>query len=345
MQPIKATGDFWAERTPMPTASEYAGAVTVKGEIYVILPNSTYFYNPSIDMWASKSSMPTVQYGFAIATYQNMIYVFGGCSGFNPTSGYPINCTHANEVFNPATDSWEKRAPMLTARAELQANVVNGKIYLIGGTLPSGDISNASEVYDPSSNSWSSALPIPYPVGLYASAVLNNKIYIEGGGQSGPKISDLNQIYDPETNVWTLGAPLPAPLVWAGAASTTGVFAPAQLYVLGGTSDGINGVNTNRIYDPQSNSWTIGALMPTTRGALSAAVANDTLYALGGTDNFPNPQAGTKAANEEYFPSGYRDLLPSSPSLSSIYIAVTVAVFALIAVAATVIIRKHRNKD
>ena len=59
MQPIEATGDFWAERTPMPTASEYAGAETVKGEIYVILPNSTYFYNPSTDMWASKSSMPT----------------------------------------------------------------------------------------------------------------------------------------------------------------------------------------------------------------------------------------------------------------------------------------------
>ena len=113
MQPVKATGDFWTERTPMPTASEYAGAVTVKGEIYVILPNSTYFYNPATDTWASKSSMPTVQYGFAIATYQNMIYVFGGCSGFNPTSGYPINCTQANEVYNPATDSWEKRAPCL----------------------------------------------------------------------------------------------------------------------------------------------------------------------------------------------------------------------------------------
>ncbi len=345
MLPAKATGDFWVERTPMPTASEYAGAVTIKGEIYVILPNSTYFYNPSTDTWASKSSMPTVQYGFAIATYQNMIYVFGGCSGFNPTSGYPINCTQASEMFNPETDSWEKRAPMPTARAEFQANVVNGKIYLFGGTLPNGDISNASEVYDPYSNSWSVAAPIPYPVGLYASAVLNNKIYVEGGGQSGPKISDLNQIYDPETNVWTLGAPLPVPLVWAGAASTTGVFAPSRLYVLGGTSDGINGVNTNRIYDPQSNNWTIGALMPTTRGALSVAVVNDIVYALGGTDNFPNPQAGTKAANEEYFPSGYSELLPSSNNLSSIYIVVTVAVFAVIAVAVVVIIRKHRNRN
>ncbi len=344
IEPVKAAGDFWVERAPMPTASAYAEAVTIKGEIYVILPSSTYSYDPPTDTWASMISMPTVQYGFAVAAYQNMIYVFGGCSGFNPTSGYPINCTQANRVFNPATNSWENRAPMPTARAEFQANVVNGKIYLIGGTLPSGDISNASEVYDPPTNSWSTAAPIPFPVGLYASAVVNNKIYVEGGGQSGPKIIDLNQIYDPETNVWTLGEPLPAPVVWAAAASTSGVVANARLYVLGGTSDGLNGVNTNRVYNPQSNSWTVGALMPTARGALTVAVVNDTLYVLGGTDNFPNPQAGIKAASEQYFPSGYGEASPSS-TLPAMYIEVTVAVAVIITIVVAFIIRKHRKKD
>ncbi len=345
MQPAKAAGDFWVEKAPMPTASAYAGAVTVEGEIYVIIPNFTYLYDPSTDTWATRSSMPTVQYGFASATYQNMIYVFGGCSGFNPTSGYPINCTQANEVFNPATNTWKNRAPMPTARAEMQANVVNGKIYLIGGTLINGDISNATEVYDPSSDSWSKAAPIPYPVGLYASAVVNNKIYVEGGGQSGPKISDLNQIYDTKTNVWNLGEPLPAPLVWAAAASTSGVVAPARLYVLGGTSDGINGVNTtNRIYDLQSNSWTVGASMPTIRGALSVAVVNDTLYGLGGTDNFPNPQAGTNAANEQYYPSGYAEHLPPSPTSSALYIAIVIVVVVIVAVALGFMIRKHGTR-
>ena len=143
--------------------------------------------------------------------------------------------------------------------------------------------------------------------------------------------------------MWTLGEPLPAPNVWAAAASTSGVAAPARLYVLGGTSDGINGVNTNRIYDPQSNSWTTGALMPTTRGALTVAVVNDTLYALGGTDNFPNPQTGTKAASEQYFPPGYGESSTSS-TLSAIYIAVIVGVVVIIAVVAAFISRKHRKK-
>ena len=150
--PVKAAGDFWVEKAPMPTATAYAEAVTIKGEIYVITPNSTYLYDLTADIWSSKSSMPTMQYGFASATYQNMIYIFGGCSGFNLTSGYPINCTQASKVFNPATSSWASGTPMPTARAEMQANVVNDKIYLIGGTLPNGDISNTSEVYDASSN-------------------------------------------------------------------------------------------------------------------------------------------------------------------------------------------------
>ena len=65
MQPAKAAGDFWVEKAPMPTANAYAEAVTIKGEIYVITPNSTYLYNPPTDTWSSKSSMPTVQFGFA----------------------------------------------------------------------------------------------------------------------------------------------------------------------------------------------------------------------------------------------------------------------------------------
>jgi N-acetylneuraminic acid mutarotase len=371
MQPVNASGDFWVKRTPMPTASAYVGAVTVNGEIHVITPNSHYLYDPPTDTWTTKTPMPTVRIGFAIATYQNMIYVFGGCSGFNQVSGYPINCTGANEVYNPATDSWENRAPMPTARAELQANEVNGKIYLIGGTLPSGNVSNATEVYSSSSDSWSTTAPIPTAVGLYASAVVDNKIYIEGGGQSGPSIGDLNQIYNPETNVWTLGEPLPAPLaVWAAAGATSGVFAPSRLYVIGGTTDGINGTNINQIYDPQANRWTTGASMTTPRGALAVTVANDTLYAIGGTDNFLNPEASTRAENEQYFPLGYAGPAPSlspsasqspsptrspssspsqsaspSPTSPAEYITAAVATIVIILVVAAFTIRKRSKKN
>jgi N-acetylneuraminic acid mutarotase len=354
IQPAKASADSWVTKAPMPSAEPGGMAVTLNGEIYVIGPNFNYVYNPATNTWVSKTPIPTHQQSFAVAAYQNKIYVFGGCSGFNQITGYPINCTGANEVYNPATGSWESRALMPTARAELQANVVNGKIYVIGGTIPSGSISNVTEVYDPSSDSWSKAAPIPTPVGLYASAVVDNKIYVEGGGKSGPVVSDLNQIYDPETNVWTLGAPLPAPVLWAAAGATTGVLAPTRLYVIGGTTDEINAVNTTYIYDPQANIWTIGASMPIARATLSVAVVNDTIYALGGTDNLLNPQAPTNAATEQYFPLGYGELSPSSshipttspatPQGTLIYYVITaIVVIIIIAVAVTLSLRRRHG--
>ncbi len=274
----------------MPSENAGGGAVEVNGEIYVVGSNFTYVYDPSVNVWVSKAPLPTHPQSFAIAACQDMIYVFGGCSGFNQITGYPINCTGVSREYNPATDNWETKAPMPTARAELQANVVNGKIYLIGGTLPDGSVSNVTEVYDPSNDSWSTAASIPTAVGLYASAVVDNKIYVEGGGQSGPVIGDLNQIFNPETNMWTVGASIPIPVLWAAAGATDGMLAPVRLYVVGGTTDGINALNTTYVYDPQADRWITGAPMPIARGILCVAVVNDTLYALGGTGNLLDPQ-------------------------------------------------------
>ncbi len=347
IQPAKASADSWFTKAPMPSAKASVVAVAVNGEIYVIGPSFNYVYNPPTNTWVSKTPIPTHQQSFAVAAYQNKIYVSGGCSGFDQITGYPINCTRTNEEYNPATDSWKTKAPMPTARAEMQATEVNGKIYVISGTLPNGSISNATEVYDPSSDSWSTAAPIPTPVGLYASAVVNNKIYVEGGGKSGPVITDLNQIYDPIANVWTLGAPLPAPGLLAAAGATTGVLAPTRLYVIGGTTDGISALNTTHIYDPQTNSWTIGASMPSARGILSVAVVNDTLYALGGTNNLLNPQSPTNAVNEQYFPLGYGEPAPSplAPQNTIIYyvIAAVVLILILAAIVVTLFLRKRHS--
>jgi N-acetylneuraminic acid mutarotase len=353
IQPAKASADSWVTKAPMPSANAGEVAVAVNGEIYVIGSNFTYMYNPTTNTWVSKTPLPTHQQSFAVSVYQHKISVSGGCSGFNQITGYPINCSGVNEEYNPATDKWESRAPMPTARAELQANVVNGKIYLIGGTLPNGSISNITEVYNPSNDLWNTAAPIPIPVGLYASAVVDNKIYVEGGGKSGPIIIDLNQIYDPITNVWTLGAALPASVLWAAASATTGVLAPTRLYVIGGTTDGINAVNTTYIYDPQLNSWTLGSPMPTARGALSVAVVNDTLYTLGGTDNFLGLQDRTNVVNEQYFPLGYGELAPSpsqhptsssTPQSTMIYYVITAALaIIIIVVIVTLFLRKRRS--
>ena len=345
-QPAKATADSWVTKTPMPSANAGGVAVAFDGEIYVIGSGFNYVYNPSTNTWISKTPLPTNQQSFAVAADKNKIYVSGGCSGFDQKTGYPINCTGVNEVYNPNADTWETKTSMPTARAEMQAITVNDKIYVISGTLSDGSVSNVTEVYDPSSDSWSSAAPIPTPVGLYASTVVNNKIYVEGGGKSGPVITDLNQIYNPLTNAWTLGAPLPAPVLLATAGATTGVWAPIRLYVIGGTTDGINILNTTRIYDPQTDRWTTGASIPPARGTLSVAVVNDTLYTLGGTNNLLNPKAPTTAVNEQYFPLGYSETGQSPSNQTAIIytaIAATVLIIILMVIAVVIFLKRAHN--
>ncbi len=71
-----------------------------------------------------------------------------------------------NEVYDPATDTWQTEASMPTPRADLSASVVNGKIYLVGGMEYSSKSpfyveTNVTEVYDPSTNIWSTAASMP----------------------------------------------------------------------------------------------------------------------------------------------------------------------------------------
>jgi N-acetylneuraminic acid mutarotase len=315
VHPVKASGDLWIERAPMPNAEFSFGAVSVNGEIYAIGHNFTYVFDPSADTWVSKTQMPTHRQGFAIAAYPNKIYVIGGWNSTNPNTGIAITLG-TNEMYDPATDTWTTKASMPTPTADMEANVVDDKIYVISGLtdIAKPTLSSSNWVYDPSSNSWSPAAPIPTAVFDYASAVVNNKIYIEGGGLSGsPYYSNLNQIYDPKTNTWTLGEPPPLMVHQSSAGATTGVLASAKLYIIGGTNDGYNGINTNQIYDPQTGNWTLGAQMPTARLGLAVAVENDTLYALGGISSAgPQNNRGTVyAVAEQYIPLDYQGPTPS----------------------------------
>ena len=55
------------------------------------------------------------------------------------------------------------------------AYVVDGKIYLIGGRLQNGGVSDVNKVYDTSTDSWTTMAPIPTPVYEMAQQLLTTK--------------------------------------------------------------------------------------------------------------------------------------------------------------------------
>ena len=320
-----AVDDSWATLEPMPAARAVIEVAVVDGKIYAI--GGSYDscgveeYDPVTNTWTTKTPMSTPRIFFGIAVVENKIYTIGGDSGNWTVGETPTN---VNEVYDPATDTWETLTPMPTKRLGLSASVVDGKIYCIGGRRgePTYADVSATEVYDPSTDTWTTMEPIPTPVSYHASAVLDNRIYIIGGAVR----FSLNQIYDPETETWSSGAPLPTGVDSAAAVATTGEMAPKRIYVIGGKQN-LDAVNLTQIYDPETDTWITGTPMPTARYGLDVAVLNDTLYAIGGREGWFG--APISAANEQYTPAGYIPEFPSwTPTLLIlIVLAVAVAVY------------------
>jgi len=349
---VIAAEDSWMTMEPMPTARSGFGVAVVDGKIYAIGGyNGSYLavnemYDPATDTWTTKKSMPTPRHSFGIAVYQNKIYVIGGLIGpsDSETSGY----TSVTEVYNPETDTWENKTSMPTARSDLSANVVDGKIFLIGGWRYTSvgtnyyDI-NVNEIYDPETDTWSTKTSIPEYACDYASAVIENKIYIIGGLKLarmwtyGATLSlDNNQIYDAETDTWSSGKNIPTIITARAAGATTGLLAPKRIYVFGGNV-GINvASNLTQVYDPENDTWTTGTSMPTPRWSLGVAVVNDELYAIGGKteegDNF-------SAANEKYTPANY---IPEFPSWTILPLLITTTL--LILIYKKRLPKKHQNQ-
>jgi N-acetylneuraminic acid mutarotase len=331
-----ATENSWETKASMPEAIGGVKAAAVNGKIYVIGGEANFEYNPDTDNWTTKKPMPTARTSFEIAVYQNKIYAIGGSSGWTQETGTIYS--DANEVYDPATDTWETKAPMKTMRTGLEANVVNGKIYLIGGYLRenytiSNTTSSLNEVYDVATDSWATKEPVPYPAYDYASAVVNNKIYVIGWNRT--------QIYDPETDSWSQSALSPTAVIGAVAAATTGIRAPKRIYVISGIQ-GIDGSNITQVYNPENESWMLGEPMPTARGGLTVAVVNDLLYAIGGRPCGICPVLKT---NEQYTPFGYGTIPQPTPPepFPTTLVAVSVITAAVVTAGLFVYCKKRKH--
>ena len=274
-----AAENTWTTKAALPISIDSAiGAATVNGKIYAMSLSFNYEYDPTTDKWTEKASMPTPRANFAIAVYQNKIYVIGA---------YEYSC--ANEVYDPATNTWEIKAPMPANRTYLSASVVGGKIHLFSW--------EGHDVYDVASDSWTAG-KIPYAV-IGKSVVVDNKIYVINW--------NITQIYDPKSDTWSFGAVMPIRLGSAAVCATTGMMAPKRIYVIGGSPEFLYYTDVTQIYDPISDTWVLGEPMPTARAGSTAASVDDRIYVIGGSIGMYS----TSDVNEQYTPFGYGAADPS----------------------------------
>jgi N-acetylneuraminic acid mutarotase len=226
--------------------------------------------------WTQKADMPTPRQGHGSAVVNGKIYVIGGLTsetGFLATEG-----VSAVEEYDPATDTWTRKADMPAARGYLPGShpVVDGKIYVIGGGNP--PVARV-DVYDPGTDTWSRGVDMPTPRLIFPRVAWNGKIYTFGG-LSGLRNSDrglkTTDVYDPKKNTWTEATTMPQG-VWQHSANEV----DGKIYVVGGAFH-IDAMQIHQVYDPQTNTWTNATPMPIrTRGHTTSVVCGK-IYAVGG---------------------------------------------------------------
>ena len=218
------------------------------------------------------------------------------------------------------TSHWEPITEIPTKRKSFSTTVVDDKIYLIGGTLfengrgPFG--LSTVEVYDPEMNTWQKIADMPTPRADAGTAVIDGTIYVFGGyngldnrGENF-KFLDTVEAYNPQSDTWDRKQDMPYPCSNFGIGVVAG-----KAYMIGGLAD-FNKETPNSLewtdrveaYDPQTDTWTKCAKMPTRRDYFGVAVISNRIYIVGGRGwpKVGNPGGTFLTVMEEYNPTTNR---------------------------------------
>ncbi|MCX6011838.1 MAG: IPT/TIG domain-containing protein, partial [Chloroflexi bacterium] len=227
----------WVSKASMPEARDCAPTLVLDNKIYVfggLVEPDLYalsridVYDPITDTWKTIGDMPSPGCGMAVSIVNGKIYVMGGY--------YDIGVTAQVEEYDPVTDIWTKKSDMPTPRVlyydTSSSPVVNGKIYIIGGTTKSYPQvpSSAVEEYDPVTDTWARKADMPVPKWGFGISEVNGKIFVIGGmgDRSIGTIYQTVEMYNPSTDTWTKKADMPR--LWGGFSA---VPIGAYIYVIG----------------------------------------------------------------------------------------------------------------
>ena len=222
--------------------------------------------------WLNKAQMPTARSRLAVAALGGLVYAIGGDTSDGVTG--------IVEVYNPAVDTWTRKASKPRPVRNISAAVLDGRVYVPGGYDATDQAISLVEVYDPSTDTWSEASPLPEPLCAYALAAWQDKLYLFGGSD-GIRYLDHVWVYDPAAGTWSSGTTMSQPRGFA-AAATVG----DSIYLIGGY-DGQAELALCQEYHPDregtsESPWTSKKPMASPRGGLVAVPAEGYIYAMGG---------------------------------------------------------------
>lgn len=203
---------------------------------------------------------------------------------------FPAFAASANPSADNSTDKWITKASMTDPREDFQAEVINGKIYVMGGY--SGNTRTSSlEEYDPSSNQWSKKSSMNDIRDSFQTEVVNGKIYAIGGADNNGQKLDSVEEYDPTTDKWTRKKSMSTGRWYFQTKTIDG-----KIYAMGGSDKANNCLSSVEMYDPATDTWTSKAAMHSSRTQFQTEVVNGKIFAIGGA-----PSPGNYTGNVEMY--------------------------------------------
>ena len=256
--------DTWTQKADMLTARTGLAAAVVNDKIYVVggaprkevsIP-TVEVYDPTTDTWTQKANMPTRRNFHCASAVNGKLYAISGQKEGAPDDpSWDINVdprwdTRAVEAYDPATDTWTRKTDLPTQRSGAAADIVDGRIYVIGGVT--GSLHNAPtsavEEYDPVADTWTKKASMPTARMFPSATVMGGRIYVMGGAVWSTAIFSTVEMYDPATDTWTRQPPMAARR-WGLASGA----ANGRIYAIGGSGVWYPGAGMGTVeeYDPK----------------------------------------------------------------------------------------------
>lgn len=236
--------------------------------------------------WQAGLDIPSPQTGLGAVAYQGRIYALAGYTATSSTEpGSRREVTGRSMVMNPETGQWSALPDKPTAVGDVQAAVLEGRIFVPGGEVADGTITSTVEAFDPDTESWTHTPDLPAPRSRYALASLEGKLLLFGGWD-GKWFQSSVLVYDAGAGQWSELTALPAPR-----ADMAVAVIEDTVYLIGGTAgqQPLSTTNAYHVYAEGNGDgpWETVEPLPEPRAGAAAAAIARSIYLIGGGENLP----------------------------------------------------------
>ncbi len=206
----------WTTSTPPNSPGYNCASCVANGEIYKLSGSGSISvfekFTPTsggLGTWTTLVGGPS-----DIMNAQNSMTFDGSTYIYVSSADYSTVTSSFFARYNLQTAVWESLTGSPHPKRYGGLTAVDGKIYLIGGLIPTGVDPQVCQVYNPATSQWSTIAPIPEAINFAKWSTTTDGRYVylvtSGGGYSTYPSSDNVYYYDPVSNQWHLDCVSPA---------------------------------------------------------------------------------------------------------------------------------------